>query len=577
MTSEEPPSTSNGVEELSELGVLVVDCQATGANPAHGVVLELGWGIAKASLPEVEQLQAHWVALPPKTVVPFQVRRLTGFDESLVEAALSPREAWERMRVTMSFAERAPAAIHFAQFELPFLRDWAMRFEPGNDFPLDAVCVHAIACRLYPDLPRRSLRALAGFLGFGLDPARRRSMSHVEATAFIWRKLAAELSALGIRTWSQLGDWLYAPPVKRARKRRYPMPSARYRALPDAPGVYRFLRSNGDVLYIGKATSLKKRVAGHFTAGSSTTERALEMLTQVHEIQTTPTRTALEAALLENEAIKALRPPYNVQLIVDDPRMWFCSKNLDAVSAAPDEAHPLGPLPSTFSVRALGALAALLAGESSSAFLRARAVEEPERFAPDAAVFAEGFAAFAERHALGAVPAFPAAARALAGTARSLLRAAKLASPASADAELDGAEGSSDRRVWDRDRVVRHLERAVAHGYQLLQRARWLRVLCESAVVVREPAGEHVRLLEVRRGAIVQARDLALDERAPPLTAYRPFAERMLDFDRSEYDRLRTLTTEVKRILRDGGTVSVRVGREKWLRHQTLDALLMWV
>ena len=574
MTDEEPPSTPNGVEELSELGVLVVDCQATGANPAHGAVLELGWGIARASLPNVAHLQAHWVALPPETAVPFQVRRLTGFDESQIEAALAPREAWERLRSTMSFAERIPAAIHFAKFELAFLRDWSTRFEPQHDFPLDAVCVHAIACRLYPDLPRRSLRALAGFMGYGLDPARRRSMGHVEATAFIWRKLAAELSALGIRTWNQLGDWLHAPPSARKRKRRYPLPSARWRALPDAPGVYRFLRSNGDVLYVGKAASLKKRVAGHFTAGSSTTERALEMLTQVHEIETTPAPTALEAALLENEAIKALRPPYNVQLIVDDPRMWFCSKNLDSVSPRPDETHSLGPLPSTFSVRALGAIAALLAGDAPSSSLRARAVEEPERFAPGAAVFAEGLATFAERHALKGTSSVAAAQSALVGTARALLRAAKTAE--SIDAELESDETNGARWEWDVDRVVRHLERAVAHGYQLLQRARWLCLLRESAVVVREPAGEPLRLLVLSGGAIVESRDLSPEETIAP-GERRPLAAGKLQFDRSEYDRLRTLTTELRRVLRDGGSAAVRVGRTRWIRDRALNALLYWV
>jgi hypothetical protein len=79
---------------------------------------------------------------------------LTGFDETRVTNALSPRDAWKRLRGTMNFADRIPAAIHFARFELAFLRDWAIRFEPETDFPLDAVCVHAIACRLYPDLPR---------------------------------------------------------------------------------------------------------------------------------------------------------------------------------------------------------------------------------------------------------------------------------------------------------------------------------------------------------------------------------------------------------------------------------------
>ena len=54
---------------------------------------------------------------------------------------------------------------------------------PGEP-PLDIVCTHDIARRLFPDLPRRSLRALAGYLGRGVGVLRR-SADHVEATAFL--------------------------------------------------------------------------------------------------------------------------------------------------------------------------------------------------------------------------------------------------------------------------------------------------------------------------------------------------------------------------------------------------------
>lgn len=141
--------------DLSELDVLIVDCQTTGASPAHGVVLEIGWGVARASRPEAQGLEAHWLALPEGVRVDAQVRRLTGFDEAAVTSTLEPRAAWQRLCAARSAAEPIPTAIHFAKFELAFLRDWSERFEPGAAFPLDAVCVHAIACRLYPDLPRR--------------------------------------------------------------------------------------------------------------------------------------------------------------------------------------------------------------------------------------------------------------------------------------------------------------------------------------------------------------------------------------------------------------------------------------
>src|SRR6185436_12946092 len=121
--------------------------------------------------------------------VPRQVQKITGYQPEFAATAIAESEAW-RLLLARAVATPAPAAIHYARFELAFLRDWARRFEPDAPFPLDAVCMHAIARRLYPDLPRQSLRALAGYLGHGLDLARR-SLGHVEATAFVWRSLCA--------------------------------------------------------------------------------------------------------------------------------------------------------------------------------------------------------------------------------------------------------------------------------------------------------------------------------------------------------------------------------------------------
>jgi hypothetical protein len=146
---------------LSDLAIWVIDCQTTGASPSHGVVLEIGWGLCRADSPGVERAEAHWVALPPGERVSARVRQLTGFDEAVASVSLDAIDVWRRLRAGMEHAERAPAAIHFAQFELAFLRDWSSRFEPHAAFPFDAVCLHAIASRLHPDLPRQSLRALA--------------------------------------------------------------------------------------------------------------------------------------------------------------------------------------------------------------------------------------------------------------------------------------------------------------------------------------------------------------------------------------------------------------------------------
>ncbi|HEY6081617.1 MAG TPA: GIY-YIG nuclease family protein, partial [Polyangiaceae bacterium] len=529
---------------LLDLDVLVVDCQTTGASPAHGVVLELGWCVVRASQPEREaEAVAHWITPPQGVRVSAQVRQLTGFQESVLENALPAEQAWQRLRELMRTAEPTPAAIHFARFELSFLRDWSERFAPAEPFPLDAVCVHAIACRLYPDLPRRNLRALAGFLGHGLH-LERRSLGHVQATAFIWRKLVGELAGRDVHTWSDLTSWLAsAERPATPRKRRYPLAPARYRELPDAPGVYRMLRSNGDVLYVGKATSLKKRVASHFTKRSGATERALEMLTQVSDIAFVATSSALEAALLETQTIKTVNPPYNVQLLLGERSIWFAAADLTSAERAPDQRHRFGPLSSRYAVRALGALSELLAGEAATALRRAACVGAPLRFAPDEASFAEGFALFGARSAT-----VPVGATARSGRPRqvalALARRLVLAAPEEAEADLEDEPVAAD---WDGPRVCRHLERAAAQSYRVLRRASWLRLLASSSVAYREPGASTTRFLLLDLASIVEAGDLTASAELPA-PAPRPQPARQACFDATSYDALRILTTELKRI-----------------------------
>ncbi len=85
------------------------------------------------------------------------------------------------------------------------------------------------------------------------------------------------------------------------------------RTLPGAPGVYRMLDAKGDVLYVGKARDLKKRVASYTKLGGHTMRIArMISLTAAMEVITTASET--EALLLEASLIKRLKPRYNVHL-----------------------------------------------------------------------------------------------------------------------------------------------------------------------------------------------------------------------------------------------------------------------
>ena len=128
-------------------------------------------------------------------------------------------------------------------------------------------------------------------------------------------------------------------------------------SLPPKPGIYRMLGEKGEVLYVGKARNLRKRVQSYFRA-SGLAARVMLLMQQAQNIEITVTHTETEALLLENNLIKTLHPRFNILLRDDKSYPYiFVSDNQEYPrigfhrGAKHEKGRYFGPYPSSYGVR----------------------------------------------------------------------------------------------------------------------------------------------------------------------------------------------------------------------------------
>jgi excinuclease ABC subunit C len=99
------------------------------------------------------------------------------------------------------------------------------------------------------------------------------------------------------------------------------------KVLPDKPGIYQFLDETATIIYVGKAKSLKKRVASYFSKDRTLSGKVSVMVKKISDIHHMVVDTELDALLLENNLIKKYQPRYNVMMKDDKTFPWICIRN----------------------------------------------------------------------------------------------------------------------------------------------------------------------------------------------------------------------------------------------------------
>lgn len=282
---------------LRETTFVVVDLETTGGRPGVDAITEIGAVKVRGG----EVLGELATLVDPGRSIPPHIVEITGITTAMVIDA-PPIE-----RVLPSFLEFAEGAVlvaHNAPFDTGFLQ--AAATATGTAWPrFRVVCTVKLARRILTrdEAPSVKLSNLARLFDVGTTPTHR-ALDDARATVDVLHALIERVGNLGVHSLTELSDYLPNVTSHQRAKRNLA------HSLPRAPGVYLFRGPSDEVLYVGTATDLRRRVRTYFT-GSETRGRMKEMVALATRVDHVECAHALEAGVRELTLISAHTPPYN--------------------------------------------------------------------------------------------------------------------------------------------------------------------------------------------------------------------------------------------------------------------------
>lgn len=573
---------------LNQLQYLIFDIQASNPKPEKGSILEIGWSVFNFNISQGQSFNYSKIVRPKEGMkIPQQNLRVTGLTEEQLQNGKKIADVCEDLMIQVKNIqminknEFCPTIIHFAQYEKPFLDYLIEAFTSLEVSPFSILCTHKMSKLLWPDLPRKGLRAVAGFLGWTVATSRR-SNFHVDATAWIWQHCLEYCHSQKIQTWAELDQWLKLPIKKTTTARTYPMNPEKRKNLPQEPGVYHMFRSNGDLLYVGKATSLKQRISSYFRKSSKHAEHILEMLTQAADLTITQTQSALEAALLESDDIKNLNPPYNRALILKERELKYLSERFEPLDDAFSDQKVIGPLPTTEPFLMMNFICQMLS-QVKVMEIKDLAVYSlfgnKEEDLPDPDIFIEGLNLFNTKF-----KDFTANQISVKNLIRfgGLLRRMKMeAALEELDAPIEEIEDLTEDEVewsWSPETVCQRMEGLTRYAHKLISRSNWYARLANATISWKNRENEKINVIRFQQG-LISKRYQTLDAKNLIDQEYAKVNLWLVkrNFDIFDYDRMRVLTTEIKRLFKENRHPIVQLNSTCRLNTKRLAFFLSWV
>jgi len=278
---------------LADCEFVAVDLETTGSRPGRSSIIEVGAVRFNAS--RVISTFEHLVR--PTEPIPHAVEQLTGITTTMVAHSSDVADVVIAFR---DFADDAVLVAHNYRFDLSFLDHVADELW-GEPFHRPAIDTLALAKRLRPDLRRYSLGSLADEYGTPTTPDHRAGKD-ARATAELLQALLPEVERLGILTVGELAAF-----CGHDRQNALAQRLRLTRGIPDEPGVYLFRAHDGEVIFVGRAKSLRLHTRAYFYPAGGDDEIAHE----VSDITAVKTPSQLDAALLERRLIDRHTPRYN--------------------------------------------------------------------------------------------------------------------------------------------------------------------------------------------------------------------------------------------------------------------------
>ncbi len=299
MITSELPSTLLKDTEFS-----VLDVETTGLSARNNRIIEIG--IVK--IKNLKIVDRYSTLINPGCDIPYFITQFTGISNSDVEYSPSFYDTAEEIE---EFIGNSIVSGHNFSFDEGFLRYEFIRngFEPLSNLN---VCTLKLSRKVFPSLKSKSLASVSEHLKI-VNKDSHRALSDAEATAKILIKLIKKLSKEeGVKTLQQLLEFETSTVASNQHIKLPKDVHDSLYSLPDAPGVYYFLNKKDEIIYIGKAKSLKDRVRSYFS--STTIGKQKKIVKQAIKIKTEITNSELTALLLEAESIKLINPRHNRQL-----------------------------------------------------------------------------------------------------------------------------------------------------------------------------------------------------------------------------------------------------------------------